>query len=376
MKNKYGPAVSREVVLEPTDINTVAVFESSTSNIKTVLSNNSHQTADTTKSFSKYKITGITAGVAIGLIVIISIGYYCKKCQNQRQYITVGIRKRTLDRIIHLKNTQNNVELQQDVHKCLMSRHEFPRHRLNFLNELGKGNFGVVHKALARDIGEERKDMIVAVKMLNENATASQREEMLREINILQEIGRHQNILGIIGCCTNNEPYLLITEYMKHGDLLTFLWRSKETQCQEADPIYNLSVKSYYQIARQIARGMEFLAHNKVVHGDLAARNILVGEGLQVKISDFGLANDVYLQGWTALPTSRLRAAKWVSLETNLNGLCTIQSDVWSYGIVLHEIATRGCTPYEGMSAVEVVTAIKEGYRMPQAEECPNAIFQ
>ena len=65
-----------------------------------------------------------------------------------------------------------------------------------------------------------------------------------------------------------------------------------------------------------------------MVHGDLAARNILLGEGLQVKISDFGLANDVYLQGWTSIPANRMRAAKWVSLEANLNGMCTIQSDV------------------------------------------------
>ncbi|XP_070542318.1 uncharacterized protein [Ptychodera flava] len=264
----------------------------------------------------------------------------------------------------------------QAMSQSLVANQEIQRSNLHIQNEIGRGNFGIVYKATADDTVEDQMPITVAVKMLKDNATAFEKDEFLREITTLQEIGKHANILGILGCCTLEEPYFLITEYMKYGDLLHFLRRTKERRYQNDDPIYNLAEAGYYQIARQIARGMEFLAQNKYVHGDLAARNILVGEDLLIKISDFGLANDVYLQGWTALPASRMRAAKWVSLETNLKGLCTIQSDVWSFGIVLYEIATHGETPYPGMSAAKVVNAVKEGYRMARPDDCPQSMYQ
>ena len=71
-----------------------------------------------------------------------------------------------------------------------------------------------------------------------------------------------------------------------------------------------------------------YISSQRYYHGDLAARNILVGSGLTVKISDFGLANDIYQEGYKRLALGKTRPVKWASLETNLEGRCTIQSDV------------------------------------------------
>lgn len=60
------------------------------------------------------------------------------------------------------------------------------------------------------------------------------------------------------------------------------------------DPVYNVTEASLYKMAIQVAEGMDYLTKSRIIHGDLAARNILVGEDLLCKISDFGLANDVY----------------------------------------------------------------------------------
>ena len=72
----------------------------------------------------------------------------------------------------------------------------------------------------------------------------------------------------------------------------------------------------------------EFLSNTRYYHGDLAARNVLVGEGLEVKISDFGMADDIYMRGYKRLAPERKRPVKWVSLETNTKGQCSIESDV------------------------------------------------
>ena len=66
----------------------------------------------------------------------------------------------------------------------------------------------------------------------------------------------------------------------------------------------------------------------KYYHGDLAARNVLVDTDLIVKLCDFGMAEEIYLRGYSRMAAERKRAVKWVSLETNLNGKCSIQGDV------------------------------------------------
>lgn len=71
-----------------------------------------------------------------------------------------------------------------------------------------------------------------------------------------------------------------------------------------------------------------FISSKRFYHGDLAARNILVGTDLMVKISDFGLSSDIYQVGYQRLSPERKRPIRWASIETNIEGKCTIQSDM------------------------------------------------
>ena len=86
----------------------------------------------------------------------------------------------------------------------------------------------------------------------------------------------------------------------------------------------------------------EYLSSLKVVHRDLACRNILIGEGKILRITDFGMSrmvsmDDVYVK------TSKGRLPlKWMAIESIIDREFTSASDVWSFGIVLWEIATLG----------------------------------
>ena len=95
--------------------------------------------------------------------------------------------------------------------------------------------------------------------------------------------------------------------------------------------------------------GMAYLEEHSYIHRDLAARNILIGEGSVCKVADFGLARvikeDIYNpREGTKFPI------KWTAPEAALYNQYTIKSDVWSYGILMYEIMTKGSMPYPGMS--------------------------
>ncbi|KAJ8024634.1 Tyrosine-protein kinase ABL1 [Holothuria leucospilota] len=173
------------------------------------------------------------------------------------------------------------------------------------------------------------------------------------------DIGKHPHIMPLYGCCTITEPYYLITEFMKYGALDKFLRRCRSMENATIDPIYNLKELNQVQIAWQISKGMAFLSTTKFFHGDLAARNCLVGADLVVKISDFGLSDDVYQSGYKRIAPEKKRPVKW-----------------WSYGIVMWEIYSLGDIPYPGMPATEVVKRILKGYRLPQPDGCPLDIYK
>uniref|UniRef100_A0A2K6B885 Tyrosine-protein kinase n=1 Tax=Macaca nemestrina TaxID=9545 RepID=A0A2K6B885_MACNE len=135
-----------------------------------------------------------------------------------------------------------------------------------------------------------------------------------------------------------------------------------------------LPVSELLDIAWQVAEGMCYLESQNYIHRDLAARNILVGENTLCKVGDFGLARlikeDVYLSHDRNIPY------KWTAPEALSRGHYSTKSDVWSFGVLLHEIFSRGQVPYPGMSNHEAFLRVDAGYRMPCPLECPPSVHK
>ena len=114
---------------------------------------------------------------------------------------------------------------------------------------------------------------------------------------------------------------------------------------------------------------MDYLVSKKIMHGDLAARNILISnvdkENYLAKITDFGLSKNFYDKSIYLKEERRNVPWKWMDVDFLETSIFTMSSDVWSFGVVFWEMLSIGRTPYVGCNANDTIKEIKAGFRLP-----------
>uniref|UniRef100_A0A671L2L0 Fibroblast growth factor receptor n=2 Tax=Sinocyclocheilus anshuiensis TaxID=1608454 RepID=A0A671L2L0_9TELE len=259
---------------------------------------------------------------------------------------------------------------------------EVPRERLVLGKPLGEGCFGQVVMGEAIGLHKDKPNRItkVAVKMLKSDATEKDLSDLISEMEMMKMIGKHKNIINLLGACTQNGPLYVIVEYASKGNLREYL-RARRPHgmeyCYNPDqvPVESMSIKDLVSCAYQVARGMEYLASKKCIHRDLAARNVLVTEDNVMKIADFGLARDVHHIDYYKKTTNGRLPVKWMAPEALFDRIYTHQSDVWSFGVLLWEIFTLGGSPYPGVPVEELFKLLREGHRMDRPSACTQEIY-
>ncbi|XP_014481674.1 PREDICTED: fibroblast growth factor receptor homolog 1-like isoform X3 [Dinoponera quadriceps] len=263
----------------------------------------------------------------------------------------------------------------------LDSAWELPREYFMLGEILGEGAFGKVVKA---ETNTSRSGIpgVVAVKMLKEGHTDTEMMDLVSEMEMMKMIGKHVNIINLLGACTQNGPLYVVVEFAPHGNLRDFLRNHRPSSGyepaigQEPKERKTLTQKDLVSFAYQVARGMEYLASRRCIHRDLAARNVLVSDEYVLKIADFGLARDIHCHDYYRKTTDGRLPVKWMAPEALFHRVYTTQSDVWSYGILLWEIMTLGGTPYPSVPSVErLFQLLRTGHRMEKPPCCSIEIY-
>lgn len=167
-----------------------------------------------------------------------------------------------------------------------------------------------------------------------EGHTDTEMMDLVSEMEMMKMIGKHVNIINLLGACTQNGPLYVVVEFAPHGNLRDFLRDHRPTSGyeptigQDSKERKTLTQKDLVSFAYQVARGMEYLASRRCIHRDLAARNVLVSDEYVLKIADFGLARDIHCHDYYRKTTDGRLPVKWMAPEALFHRVYTTQSDV------------------------------------------------
>ena len=226
---------------------------------------------------------------------------------------------------------------------------------IKFLKCINAGHFGETWKGIWK--GNE------PVRIKTNIATDITQEKFIEEANILAKLNGHQNIISPYGICTEDYPFYIVTEPMNKS-LKDHLTTNNPTPAELVG------------IAIQVTDGMIYLGEQDYIHCDLRAANILLGDHNTIKIANFHLAQHLKGSKYWIVERGTELAIRWTAPEGFTLKRLSIKSDVWSFGILLWELVTKGDLPYHGMNDDQVHELLLKGKCTYIPRGCPKPFNQ
>ncbi|KAK6945852.1 Protein kinase domain [Dillenia turbinata] len=269
----------------------------------------------------KKNTTGLAVGLSVGfLVLILGVGllwFGVKRMCNEKKDEEQGT----------LFDPTLEDEFARGTGPRRFSYNELARATNNFSKEekLGEGGFGGVYKGYLRELGD-----YVAIKRVSRGSEQGEKE-YASEVRIISRL-RHRNLVQLMGWCHEKRELLLVYELMSEGSLYTHLFKGK-------DP---LSWNVMYKIAQGLASALLYLHEGWeqcVLHRDIKSSNIMLDSSFNAKLGDFGLARLVdHAKGYQT--TTLAGTMGYMAPECAPTGHATKESDIYSFGVVMLEIAS------------------------------------
>ncbi|XP_031423059.1 receptor tyrosine-protein kinase erbB-3 isoform X2 [Clupea harengus] len=308
------------------------------------------------RSVSNLPVTGIVLGVIAAVVVALSVFVMV---MIYRRNLSIR-RKRAMRRYLARGESFDPLEPGEKgatVHARVLKPSELRKIKL-----LGTGVFGTVHKGIWIPEGDTVK-LPVAIKTINDRNGRQSFHEVTDHMLAIGSLD-HPYIVRLLGICPG-ASLQLVTQLSPQGSLLEHIRQRRDS----------LNPQRLLNWCVQIAKGMYYLEEKRMVHRNLAARNVLLKSDYQVQIADYGLADLLFPDDKKYVYNEAKTPIKWMALESILFRRYTHQSDVWSYGVTVWEMMSYGAEPYASMRPQEVPDLLEKGERLTQPQICTIEVY-
>ena len=232
--------------------------------------------------------------------------------------------------------------------------------RYEILGPLGQGGMGMVYKARDRSLDE-----VVAIKVLRPDFAQDPRmaDRFKSEIRLARRV-RHRNVCAIHDYGEDQGLFYISMEYLEGVDL--------KHQLRERGA---LPAADAYEVAIQIAEGLQAVHEAGIIHRDLKTPNIMRDAGGVARLMDFGIAKREG-DGTRTATGHIVGTPEYMSPEQAQGHRVDFRSDIYALGIVVYEIFT-GRVPFRGETPIS--TILKHLHDPPpldppEAESIPAAV--
>ncbi|QCD84201.1 L-type lectin-domain containing receptor kinase IX.1-like [Vigna unguiculata] len=227
----------------------------------------------------------------------------------------------------HTSDPKRGDELEMSTGPKKIRYHELATATNNFdeTNKLGQGGFGGVYKGYFKD-----SNTYAAIKRISADSKQGVKQ-YIAEVTIISQL-RHKNLVKLTSWCHKKNDFLLIYEYMENGSLDSHLFRGESI----------LAWQVRYNIALGLASALLYLQEEWekcVLHRDIKSSNVMLDSNFNPKLGDFGLARLVDHDKGSET-TDVAGTMGYLAPEYMNTGQARKESDIFSFGVVLLEIAT------------------------------------
>ncbi|XP_071089652.1 uncharacterized protein [Haliotis cracherodii] len=174
-------------------------------------------------------------------------------------------------------------------------------------------------------------------------------------------------LLTIKGIGLDKKRFYILYPYMENRTLKDHIVDTKR----------DFMLRQLLELAAQVCEGMDFLTSRDVVHKDLAARNCMLDSGGRVKITDAAFSWDFYPNEYMYdNQRDRYLPVRWMAPESLSTGFYDGKSDVWSFGVLMWELMTRGLLPFQDIMDEKLQDCILDGYRLGKPQMLTEDLYE